>query len=224
MSLYWLFLLCTVSYFIGNVNFSVICSRLLLRSDIRKSGSGNPGATNMLRNFGVKWGVAILVLDMLKGTLPALMGLLLYGIGTSNGTIAMYSCGLAAVLGHCFPVIFKFKGGKGAATTVGVFLVINPLLGAVAFVAVLLYGFAFEYASLSSILFITVCVLWEGLVVTHGIAVSVILCVFYVVILLTHRQNIRRLLTGKEQRASPLAKLKRRKMKQKQEIWLQEIQ
>jgi len=223
MSLYWLFLACAISYFIGNINFSVILSKFILRKDVRKCGSGNPGATNMLRNFGFKWGLVILILDMLKGAIAALAGYLIWGAGTENGTIALYACGLAVVLGHCFPVFSKFKGGKGVSTTVGVFFVVNPALAGIMLSFGMIYGIIFEYASLSSIMFITAALLWEGFYGGASITVSALLIAFYLLVLFTHRKNIFKLFTGAENRASPLARIKRKKLKKKQQVWLTQV-
>ena len=238
MSFYWLFLFCTAAYLFGNINFSIILSKFKLKNDIRSSGSGNPGATNMLRKFGFKWGLAVLLLDMAKGALPALVGFLVFKLtadtksaGIAAGRIALYSCGLAAVLGHCFPVFYKFKGGKGVATTVGVFAVANPILAFVALAAGMVYGAFFHYASQSSFIFITAAALWEGFMgwewsIGPGNAnptVHIILIVLYGLILFTHRHNIWKLLTGQENRALLFGRLKRKKDKIKQQQWLTEV-
>jgi len=246
MSFYWLFLFCFVAYFIGNINFSIIISKNILKNSIRSSGSGNPGATNMLRKFGFKWGIIVLILDMVKGIIPALMGFLVFKLTTDTaaantalgglgaigrGRIALYACGLAAVVGHCFPVIYKFKGGKGVATTVGVFAVANPALAFIALAAGMLYGGFFHYASQSSFIFITAATLWEGFMgwewtnigATANPTVYILLMIFYGLILFTHRHNIWKLLTGQENCALLFGKLKRKRDKIKQKQWLKEM-
>ena len=111
---YWLLaLVVVVSYFIGNVNFARILSKTK-HVDITKQSSGNPGATNMYRTFGPKLGYLTLLLDAIKGVLSALLGLFVIGHGDLHSTqalIGIYSCGLSAMLGHCFPVVYGFKGG-----------------------------------------------------------------------------------------------------------------
>jgi len=246
MSFYWLFLFCTIAYFIGNINFSIIISRFL-KKDIRKmGGSGTAGAANMLRKFGFKWAIIVLILDMIKGIIPALIGFLVFklttdaavadtalnGLGaTGRGRIALYACGLASVVGHCFPVFFGFRGGKGVATAVGVFMVANPALAFIAFAAAMLYGAVFQYSSQSSIMFITAAALWEGFRglewMTNGAGanptVYILLMIFYGLILLVHRHNIWRLLTGQENRALLFGSLKRKKDKVRQQQWLAEL-
>jgi glycerol-3-phosphate acyltransferase PlsY len=107
------------SYFIGNISFAIIISKKK-NGDITKVGSGNPGTMNMLRTYGFKLGFLTLVLDTLKGAIPSLIGLLIFG------KVGLYTAGLSAILGHIFPVVRKFKGGKGIACTLGVFLVADP--------------------------------------------------------------------------------------------------
>lgn len=121
------------SYLIGCFNNAIMISKLK-KSDVRKLGSGNPGTLNMSRNFGLKLGLLTLFLDMFKGVIPTLVGFfLLHGkiftikVGTAVGSfymedLGMYLCGFFAVIGHIYPVFLKFKGGKGIATTIGVFL------------------------------------------------------------------------------------------------------
>ena len=124
-----------VSYFIGNINWAILISTLR-KKDIRKMGSGNPGTLNMSRNFGLKLGLLTFFLDIMKGVVPTLTAyFVLCGRGSFKGTeflvvdLAIYLCGLFAVLGHIYPIIFKFKGGKGIATTIGVFIVCNSVQG-----------------------------------------------------------------------------------------------
>ena len=136
-------LLCMViPYLLGSLNFAVIISKLFYHDDIRKYGSGNAGTTNMLRTYGKLPAAATLILDMSKGAVAVGFGALILGIGTLSpvydpatgeiasitGTMAgTYLAGLFAVLGHMFPCYYKFKGGKGVATTLIVILCVSPL-------------------------------------------------------------------------------------------------
>jgi len=223
MSFYWLFLLCPFCYLIGSVSFSIIISKFGLKTDVRKSGSGNAGATNMLRKFGFKVALATMVLDMLKGLLPALAGRLLYGFNSELGLVGALAMGIAAVLGHCFPIYYKFRGGKGVATTLGVLVVFNPVLG----ISVTLIGLAFgelvNYASIASFLMMTILIVWEVLTQSHCAAVNALLLGFYLFVVFTHRSNILRLVKGEEKRASMFAKRKEKKQKEKQKQWLKEL-
>ena len=147
------------SYFFGNINFSIIISHFLKR-DVRREGSGNPGTMNMLRNFGVKLGALTLVLDAIKGAVPAIIGWWLIG-GTpdnpmtemmtfGNDKIGLFIAGISVVIGHIFPVLYKFKGGKGVASSIGVCFVASPIVTAVAFVIGLVFMFTVKIGSLTS--------------------------------------------------------------------------
>ena len=103
-------LLIVCSYLLGSVNFARILSKNVMHGDITKSGSGNPGTMNMLRTYGFKAGALTLVLDALKGVIPALVGYFLFGGDGSNAAyVGLYVGGLSAVVGHCFPVFYKFR-------------------------------------------------------------------------------------------------------------------
>ena len=117
-----------VGYLIGSLSFAVIVSRAMGLSDPRSYGSGNPGATNVLRSGNKAAAILTLVFDALKGYLPVL-AVFIWGpkFGLGEGTAALV--GLAAFLGHLWPVFFRFQGGKGVATAAGVLLAFNPLLG-----------------------------------------------------------------------------------------------
>lgn len=123
------------SYLIGNVNWAITISRLK-NKDIRDMGSGNPGTLNMSRNFGIKLGLLTFFLDIMKGVVPTLTAYFVFrNRGCFDNTeflirdFAIFMSGLFAVLGHIYPVFLKFKGGKGIATTIGVFIVCQSVLG-----------------------------------------------------------------------------------------------
>ena len=213
-NLYWLFLFCAVSYFIGNVNFSIILSK----SKIRTVASGNPGATNMMRLYGFKMALLIFILDALKGFVPALVGVLAFGgWGSENGQIALYACGLAAVLGHCFPVIYKFKGGKGISSIAGIFFAANPLVTLLVVASVGLYWAFFEYGAIASFFLVTFMVIWQG--IDASVPVMAMLAGIYFLVWFTHRTNIKRLISGRENHASLLRKLKAKKLRKQHEAW-----
>ena len=224
MSLLWLIPLCVGAYLIGNINFAVIISRLKMKSDIRKQGSGNPGMTNMLRSYGIKWGVVILVLDMLKGTIPALVGLLVFRTHSAEfGQIALYAAGLSAVIGHCYPVIFKFRGGKGAATVIGVFSVANQYIAAIAGAIAILYLIFFEYGSLTTLLFVSIVTLYTSFRTEYMVSGLLIFSIYFLW-WIRHRQNIVRLLAGQESKASILRRLRKSKIAQNQKLWLSQVE
>ena len=217
--LWWQFLLLAIgSYLIGNVNFAIIISKLKKR-DIRTLGSGNPGTLNMSRNFGLKIGVLTLLLDILKGVIPTLVGYLIYNdtyfIGTtlSIEMVAKVGCGFFAVLGHVFPVFMKFKGGKGIATTIGVFAVCNPIIALISGALAIAFILFTEIGAMGSFIATTpgaiaMCysvyqdyILARAVTVNNIILAAVTNLFALAIIVLTwyaHRKNINRLLTEEE--------------------------
>ncbi|MEO7937966.1 MAG: glycerol-3-phosphate 1-O-acyltransferase PlsY [Burkholderiaceae bacterium] len=138
------------AYLLGSLSFAVIVSRLMGLNDPRTYGSKNPGATNVLRSGSKLAAVVTLLLDGAKGWLPvALIGWYGKPYGLLEGTMAM--AGLAAFLGHLFPVFFRFQGGKGVATALGVLLGFNWMLGLAAAASWLIIAFFFRYSSLASL-------------------------------------------------------------------------
>lgn len=137
-------------YLFGSLSFAVIISRLMGLSDPRSYGSGNPGATNVLRSGNKVAAILTLVFDALKGFVPVLL-VLKFGAshGLEEGTAAMV--GLAAFIGHLWPVFFRFQGGKGVATAAGVLLAINVWLGLATLAAWILVAVLFRYSSLASL-------------------------------------------------------------------------
>ncbi|MBR2052548.1 MAG: glycerol-3-phosphate acyltransferase [Clostridia bacterium] len=210
MTIFWLVLLFLGGYMIGNFSFARIISKKQ-NSDITKLGSGNPGTMNMLRNFGIKKGALTLVLDALKGALPSLVGFLAFG-GTAGGGMAyvgLYIGGLGAILGHNFPVVYKFKGGKGVACMLGIFLVARPIETLIVVVGVFIYLCIFDYASFGSFLLITAMTMLEAFRITAmdyafeiALVLRLILFVMFFLCFFMHRKNIFRLLMGKENKVN----------------------
>ena len=130
----WLVALGIFSYLFGSINWALIISKIK-RTDIRRMGSGNPGTLNMSRNLGLKIGLLTFFLDVLKGAIPTLVAFFFFGESKFSGSefyiydFSIYLCGLCVVLGHIYPIYFKFKGGKGIASTIGVFLVAESVHG-----------------------------------------------------------------------------------------------
>jgi glycerol-3-phosphate acyltransferase PlsY len=188
---HWLpFAICfLVSYLIGSIPFGLIVTRLGGAGDLRAIGSGNIGATNVLRTGRKSLAIATLILDVLKGALPVWLA------GRYGPDMAVVA-GLGAVLGHCFPVWLKFRGGKGVATALGVMLVLTPL---VALLAVLLFAAVAaltRYVSLGSMLgAVAACVLAWLLGHVQAAELYVLLTLLIVA---KHAGNIRRLFDGTE--------------------------
>ena len=119
-----------LSYLIGSINFSIIISKKVAGFDVREKGSGNAGTTNMLRTVGKKAALITLVCDILKGVISILLALLIGKIAKeANNSILVQIAGILVIIGHTFPIFFKFKGGKGVATAVGVLLTTNWQIG-----------------------------------------------------------------------------------------------
>lgn len=124
-----------IAYLIGSVNFSIIISKRVAGFDVREKGSGNAGTTNMLRTVGKAAAAITLVCDILKGVVAILLALLIGKIAKSASTpLLVQLAGILVIIGHTFPVFFKFKGGKGVATAVGVLLTTNWQIGLICLV------------------------------------------------------------------------------------------
>lgn len=192
-------LLC--AYAIGSLSFAVIVSRLMGLNDPRTYGSKNPGATNVLRSGSKKAAVLTLLLDALKGWLPV-FAVLQWGAPHGLDAEVAALAGLAAFLGHLFPVFFKFKGGKGVATALGVLVGINALLALATLLSFAILLYAFRYVSLASMAAAVFApfyaligdgVAWE----TSG-AVVFSLAVMGLFLIWRHAENIQRLVAGTE--------------------------
>lgn len=190
-----------LAYFLGAIPFGVILATLWGGRDIRESGSGNIGATNVARVVGPLAGALTLVFDIAKGA-----GAVLLAEKLSNGSAKwMMIAGLAALMGHCFPVWLKFKGGKGVATAAGVFLVLSPPACLAAVILFLLVVIFWRYVSLGSVsaaaaMPLLIYLLWAGrhapLSVTEGALAAALLIIYQ------HRGNLQRLLEGAEPKFS----------------------
>ena len=195
-------LLATVAaYLVGSLSFAVLVSRVMGLNDPRTYGSKNPGATNVLRSGNKAAAVVTLLLDALKGWLPV-VAVAWWGepYGLGDGTVALV--GLAAFLGHLFPVFFRFQGGKGVATAAGVIIGFQPWLGLAALLTWVIVAYFFRYSSLASIVtavFAPAFYLFGDRVAWSAPGVMVLsLAVMGVLLVWRHADNINRLLAGKE--------------------------
>lgn len=185
-------LLVLVSYLLGSISFGYLITKKIKGVDVRKLGSGNTGATNISRIIGIKFAVLVLILDALKGLAAILLSSYL-----SAETLVILLCGLAVIIGHNWPIFFAFKGGRGAATTLGVFLGLAPAATVVVFAIFVLVIVFTRYVSLGTI------------VAAISIPISMILLrndpghiifglVICLILLWKHIPNIKRLIKGKE--------------------------
>lgn len=188
-------------YLIGSLSFAVIVSRVMGLNDPRTFGSKNPGATNVLRSGSKGAAIATLLLDAAKGWLPVVL-VKWYGSAYGLGDATMAMVGLAAFLGHVFPVFFRFEGGKGVATALGVLLAFSGWLGLATALIWLMMAVVFRYSSLASItaalLAPAVYVLGDGGLWLMSKSVVLAVAVMSLFLLYRHAENINRLIKGKE--------------------------
>ena len=186
------------AYLIGSLSFAVIVSRLMGLNDPRSYGSGNPGATNVLRSGNKAAAVLTLLLDALKGFVPVLL-VKLYGaqFGLDEGTLALVA--LAAFVGHLWPVFFRFKGGKGVATAAGVLLGLNPWLGVATLATWIVIAAFTRYSSLAALVAALFAPFYQVLIWGGG-PIAVAVFAMGALLVWRHRANIQKLLNGTESR------------------------
>lgn len=195
-----------IAYLLGSISFSVIISKKMAGFDVREKGSGNAGSTNVLRTVGKKAAILTLICDCLKGIVAILIAVLASKIvkGTDAGLLVQLA-GVAVVIGHTFPIFFKFKGGKGVATSLGVLLIINWQIGLICLVFALTLMTLTRFVSLGSvsaaILFpiLTIFIQENYIVPGNYIIFGVVLAA---IVVFNHRANVKRLLTGTENKLS----------------------
>lgn len=180
-----------VCYLIGSIPFSFLLVRLAGGEDIRTKGSGNVGATNVLRTTGIGVAVLALVGDLLKGLLAAWLGSII------GGPVLAAVCAAVSVIGHCYPVFLGFRGGKGVATSGGIILLLTPKVFWVLLVVFLTVVLLTRYVSLASV---TIAVLFPVACIVLGYPVPFIIMAVLMGLLVTfrHRENIERLRSGTE--------------------------
>ena len=177
------------SYLIGSLPFGLILTKIFLHKDIRKVGSGNIGTTNVLRTGNKFLAVATLILDLLKGYLSVFITL------SFNDSLVSYSA-LICFIGHIFPIWLKFKGGKGVATYLGVILALSIKFFLIFGISWLALSLLFRFASLSSMVSSLIILLYAYLLEDNNY--SLILFIFFIIILYTHKENIVRLKNSEE--------------------------
>ena len=195
-----------IAYLLGSISFSVIISKKMAGFDVREKGSGNAGSTNVLRTVGKKAAVLTLICDCLKGVLAILIAYIAGNIVKDiDKSLLVQLAGIFVVIGHTFPVFFKFKGGKGVATSLGVLLMVNWQIGLICLVFALVLMALTRFVSLGSVaaavLFpvLTVFIRTNYLVPGNYIIFGIILAEF---VIFNHRENVKRLLEGKENKLS----------------------
>ena len=192
-----------LAYLLGSLSFAIIVSRMMGLNDPRAYGSKNPGATNVLRSGNKPAAVATLLLDAFKGWLPVVLVQWFgapYGLG--DGTVALV--GLAAFLGHLYPVFFQFKGGKGVATAAGVLLGVSWVLGLATLATWLMVAFFSRYSSLAALAAAVLApffyLLGDGTAWYTDKWIAAALVLISALLIYRHRENINKLLSGTESR------------------------
>lgn len=204
-------IIAVIAYLIGSINFSIILSKRMAGFDIREKGSGNAGTTNMLRSVGKKAAVITLICDILKGVVSILIAVLAGKIVKNlDNALLVQLAGIFVIIGHTFPVFFKFKGGKGIATALGVLLMINWQIGLICLIFALVLMALTKMVSVGSIaaaiLFpILVAFIDQNYIVptsNSNWSYLVFSIIVALLVIFNHRANVQRILNGTENRLS----------------------
>ena len=194
-----------LAYLIGSINFAIIVSKLFAKKDIRDYGSGNAGMTNVLRTFGKLPAVITTVGDFCKGIIAVLLGhfMIQFIGGATDVFYADYLMARLALLGHCFPVFYRFKGGKGILVSAGIILILNPIVFLVilaVFIVVVAISKIVSLASISAAVAFPIATLVQGLMVHSELVWFDTLSALLIggIVIFMHRSNIKRLLNGTE--------------------------
>lgn len=197
-----------VAYLLGSISFSVIISKKMAGFDVREKGSGNAGATNMLRSVGKKAAVLTLLCDALKGVLAIIFAIVAGAIAkNSDKALLVQMAGILVVVGHTYPVFFGFKGGKGVATSLGVLLMTNWKIGLICLVFALVLMALTRIVSMGSvgaaILFpVLTLFIHTNYTISEGSSYLVYSIILALIVAFNHRSNIRRILNGTENKLS----------------------
>lgn len=195
-----------IPYLIGSLNFAIIISKIKYGEDIRNYGSGNGGMTNMLRTYGKKLAVYTLVGDMLKSVVSVTLGCFLLGIGYGG-----YLAGFFCMLGHMFPIYYRFRGGKGVAVIAAMILMLNPIIFLILFVMFAAIVFGTKYVSLGSVvavgLFPVILNRFDIILMNAGYKFvagpdTLFAVLIAISVIFMHRQNLKRIMNGTESKIS----------------------
>jgi acyl phosphate:glycerol-3-phosphate acyltransferase len=197
-----IYLIAVASYLIGSISFAVVVSRLMGLDDPRSYGSGNPGATNVLRTGNKKAAILTLIGDAFKGWLPVWIVVHFgasFGLDPVQHDTAVALSAIAVFLGHLFPVFFRFQGGKGVATAAGVLLAIHPVLGLATLLTWVIIAFFFRYSSLAALVAAVFAPFFDVFLFGPS-RISLAVLAMSVLLIWRHRANISKLMAGKESR------------------------
>ena len=204
-----LYLVVLLAYLLGSVPSAVWLGKSFYGVDVREHGSGNAGATNVLRTLGKKAGVSVLLLDMLKGFVAVNLSYITnLTLGSEEWTNLRAMLALAAIIGHIFPLFANFKGGKGVATMTGALIALSPLASLIAVVIFFLMLALTKYVSLSSVVTALTLPVIFGAWLHSSFSLSLYSFAVAVIIIITHRKNIQRLMKGEESKTNLFGKKK----------------
>ncbi len=214
------FIFIIIGYLIGSISPSIIISKLKFKTDVREYYSKNAGATNSTRVMGSKWGAVILILDGIKPTIAILIAYGLTFINITNANYQLmfsqayiYPTGLTAVIGHCWPIFYHFRGGKGAASSLGVLLMINPIYCFVAIASWWFILYLSRMSSLSSMLMMLLAFIlsWIPNMPLHAFlsqqdtdyyVVNIIIALMWILIIIRHWDNCKRIINHTERKVT----------------------
>lgn len=202
-------LMVIAAYLLGSISFAIIFTKIFTKTDIRESGSGNAGTTNVMREGGFLPGILTFIFDALKGFVACYLGKLVFAYAFDSiewGIYGAFLCGVACMLGHVFPIFFQFRGGKGIATSVGIFAVCCPIAIVCGLTVFALGVLITKLVSLSSLI-ATVTVVSLTIIFYNHEALffwpqAVLALVMGVIVVLKHTENIKRLINGSENKIS----------------------
>lgn len=198
-----------LAYLLGSINFAVIFSRIFMKKDVREMGSGNAGTTNIMRTGGFKLGAITFLGDVLKGFVACIIGKCVFATVFANGEAwAVYGaflCGVSCMLGHVFPIYFQFKGGKGIATSVGIFAVCcwpAIIIGLAVFALGVLLTKIVSISSIAAAVTVVACTMIFHYINAPALfwPQAVLAILMGVLVILKHSENIKRLINGTEKK------------------------
>lgn len=198
MTSFVVFLSAAAAYLLGSINTAILVGKCMKNIDIRDYGSKNAGTTNALRVLGKKAAAIVALGDAVKGVIAVLVSMLLCKIFNVSSKTALYAAGLFAVLGHNFPLYFKFKGGKGVLTSIVTVIMLDPFVGTITLLFAVLVIALTRYVSLGSCLGAVLLVILSLVFRIHDVYFVVLCFILAVLVLVRHKQNIKRLISGTE--------------------------
>ena len=182
------------AYLLGNINPALIVAKLRRGIDIRDFNSKNAGATNTVMTVGFRWGIVVMILDILKGTIPVIVARAFF----EDQPLIWVLSGFFAILGHVFPLLYKFKGGKGTATYAGLLFGIQPLFGLVVFVLFFVILIITDYIVISTIFSVILVPIYIYIFTDFGIYPVIVMILIALISISKHMENLKRIAEGKE--------------------------